>query len=138
MHLENDQVFNELFEEEFDKIPIIFRFNRKTSKIVIGIIVVFIAGASVFMNLFHDSGEFVSINSAAGYQAGFNVYNNNYMIGMIICLAVVVVLSAWLAIGGYLERRAFRKATRLSSMIHFAEKHRNEIKRQNDRLLRPY
>ncbi|MBR6487355.1 MAG: hypothetical protein IKT20_00435, partial [Clostridiales bacterium] len=84
MHLENDQVFNELFEEEFDKIPIIFRFNRKTSKIVIGIIVVFIAGASVFMNLFHDSGEFVSINSAPGYQAGFNVYNNNYMIGMII------------------------------------------------------
>ena len=138
MHLENDEVFNELFEEQYDKIPVIFRLNRKISKITIVIIVVFIAGASIFMNLFHDSGEFVRVDSAPGYQAGFNVYNNNYLIGMIICLAVVVVLSGWLAIGGYMERRAFRNATRLSSMIHFAEKHRNEIKRQNDRLLRPY
>lgn len=138
MSLENDQVFTELFEEQFDKIPVIFRFNRKTSKIMIGVIVVFIIGASIFLNLFHDSGEYVQIPSASGYMAGFNVYNNNYMVGMIICLAVVVILSAWLAIGGYLERRAFKKATRLANMIYLSERHRNEIKRQNDRLLKPY
>lgn len=138
MSLDNDQVFNELFEEQYYKIPVILRFNKKASKIMIGVIVASIAGASIFLSLFYNSGEYVTVPSAGGYSAGFNVYNNNYMIGMILCLAVVVVLSGWIALGGYLERRAFKKATRLANMIYLSERHRNEIKRQNDRLLRPY
>ena len=138
MGLDNDTVFNELFEEQFDKIPRIFRLNRKISKIAIIIIVVFIAGATIFLNLWHDSGEYVMQPSVGGYEMGFNVYNNSYMVGMILCLLVIILISGWLAIGVAFERRAFRKASELSNMIFLAERHRDEVRRQNDRLLKRY
>ena len=76
--------------------------------------------------------------SAAGYEMGFNVYDNRYMVGMIVCLLIVIVLSGWLTIGVLFEKRAFAKATRLSNMIYLSERHRNEIKRQNDNLTKYY
>ena len=136
--LDDDNVFNELYEEQFDKIPKVFRLNRKISKITLIIIAVFIAGASFFLNRFYDSGEYIKTPSYGGYEAGYNVYNNSYMFGMIICLAVVILLSAWLVIGLYFERRAFKKASRLSNMIFLAERHRDEVRRQNNNLLKRY
>lgn len=138
MSLENDSVFNELFEEQYDKIPKIFRLNRKISKIALAIIVVFIAGASFFLSRFYDSGEYIKTPSYGGYEAGYNVYNNSYMVGMIICLAVVILLSGWLTIGVVFERRAFKKASKLSNMIFLAERHRDEIRRQNNNLFKRY
>ena len=138
MRLENDITFNTLFEEEYDKIPRIFRLNRKLSKIALIIIVVFIAGATFCLSRFYASGEYVTMPSAAGYEMGFNVYDNRYMVGMIVCLLIVIVLSGWLTIGVLFEKRAFAKATRLSNMIYLSERHRNEIKRQNDNLTKYY
>ena len=138
MRLENDTIFNELFEEQYDKIPRIFRLNRILSRIGIVVIVLFIAGASIFLKLFYDSGEYITTPSFGGYQTGYNVYNNGYMVGMILCLLVVILVAAWLCIGAYFERRAFKKATRLANMIFLSERHRDEIKRQNNNLLKRY
>lgn len=138
MGLDNDTVFNELFEEQYDKIPKIFRLNRKISKIAIIIIVVFIAGASIFLNLWYNSGEYITTPSVGGYEMGFNVYNNSYMVGMIICLLIVILIAGWLTIGVIYERRAFKKASYLSNMIFLSERHRDEVRRQNNNLLKRY
>lgn len=138
MGLETDNVFNELFEEQFDRIPRIFRLNRKISKIAIVIMIVFIAAASFFLNRWYDSGEYVTQPSVGGYEMGFNVYNNSFMVGMIICLLVVILIAAWLTIGVVFERRAFKKASRLANMIFLSERHRDEVRRQNNNLLKHY
>ena len=138
MGLENDTVFNELFEEQYAKIPRVFKPNRKIVKIAIAVIVLFIAGASVFLNLFYDSGHYVKMPSAAGYEMGFNEYNNSYMVGMILCLAAVILIAGWLCVCTYFEKQAFKKATRLSNMIFLSERHRDEIRRQNNNLFKRY
>lgn len=138
MGLETDKVFNELFEEQYNKIPRVFRPSRKTSKIAIIIIGVFIALAAFFLNRFYDSGHYITMPSVGGYEMGFNVYNNSYMAAMIICLVVVILIAGWLCICMVFEKRAFKKASRLSNMIFLAERHRDEIKRQNNNLFKRY
>jgi hypothetical protein len=53
-------------------------------------------------------------------------------------MIVIVVLTLWMVITELLERRAFAKASRLANMIYLSERHRDEVRRQNNNLLRRY
>ena len=138
MGLENDKVFNELFEEQYARIPRIFKPNRKVGKIALIIIALFIAAAGFFLNRFYDSGHYVTMPSVGGYEMGYNEYNNGYMAAMIICLVVVILIAGWLCLCTVFEKHAFKKASRLSNMIFLAERHRDEVRRQNNNLFKRY
>jgi hypothetical protein len=69
---------------------------------------------------------------------GFNEYEYGYLYAFIIVMIVIVVLTLWMVITELLERRAFAKASRLANMIYLSERHRDEVRRQNNNLLRRY
>jgi hypothetical protein len=131
MSIENDDNFTFLYNEQFEKIPLLFRFSRKrfiASLIVMGVF--FIAGM-VFMSLFYNSGEYIKIPSLGGYSFGFNDYNYIFLILMIICFAVIAVIAGWIVLSKLFEQRAFRKATELSNMIYLTQRHKRAVEWSN-------
>ena len=125
MHFENDENFNFLFNEEFEKIPWLFRFSKRrfiASLIIIGVLL--IAGM-IFLNLFYESAEYQTIASVdAAHSFGFNDYNYTFLIAMILSVAVVAFLAAWIVLAKLFEKRAFRKVTKLCNMINISERSR--------------
>ena len=131
MSIENDDNFTFLYNEQFEKIPLLFRFSRKrfiASLIVMGVF--FIAGM-IFMSLFYNSGEYIKIPSLGGYSFGFNDYNYIFLILMIICFAVIAVIAGWIVLSKLFEQRAFRKATELSNMIYLTQRHKRAVEWSN-------
>ena len=130
--MENDKNFSFLYNEEYNKIPLLFRFGKKR---FIGVLIamgVFFAAAMVFLNLFNDSAEYVKIPSLdSAHFFGFNDYNYAYLVAMIICFVVIAVLAGWLSLAKMFENRAFKKASQLSNMIFLSERHRLEVEWQN-------
>ena len=125
--MENDNNFNFLFNEQFEKIPLLFRFSRK--RFIASIIVMavsFLAGM-VFMRLFYDSGEYVSVPSLGGETFGFNEYNYVFLILMIVCFAVIALIAGWIVLSKMFEQRAFKKATELSNMIFLTQRHKRAV-----------
>ena len=131
MSIENDNNFNFLFNEQFEKIPLLFRFSRK--RFIASIIVMavsFLAGM-VFMRLFYDSGEYVSVPSLGGYTFGFNEYNYVFLILMIVCFAIIALIAGWIVLSKMFEQRAFKKATELSNMIFLTQRHKRAVEWSN-------
>ena len=139
MGLDNDKVFQELFDEQLAKTPLIFRVNRKRRKvqlIILGILVVF---AVTLLATFYSTGRYEHIETGfTGRGLGFNNYDYEYLIAFIVTMAVIVVLALWMVITEVCERRAFAKASRLANMIFLSERHRDEVRRQNNNLLKRY
>ena len=139
MGLDNDKVFQELFDEQLAKIPGLFRTNKKRRKVQLIILAVLAFIAVSFIIAFYGTGRYEHMETAVtGRGIGFNNYDYEYLIMFIITMIVIVVLALWMVITELLEKRAFAKASRLANMIYLSERHRNEIKRQNDRLLKRY
>ena len=130
MRLENDKEFNFLFEEEYKKIPWIFRWSQKRFIGALIFMGVCFVAAMIFLALFNDSAEYVTMPSFGGYEMGFNDYNYAFLIAMIICFAVIAVMAAWMVLSKLLENRAFKKATELNNMIFLTERHRVEMEWQ--------
>ena len=132
MHVENDDNFTFLFNEEFEKIPWLFRFSKrrfKGSLITIGVF--FIAGL-VCWHLFLNSAKYTVINTVdAAHKFGFNEYNYVYLFLLIICFAVIVVITGWMSLAKLFEQRAYKKASNLSNRIFLSERHRKEVEWQN-------
>ena len=132
MHIENDDNFTFLFNEEFGKIPWLFRFSKKRSIalfIIMGVL--FIAGM-IFVNLFYDSAEYTVIPSVdAAHNFGFSDYNYTFLYLMILCFAVIAVIAGWMTIAKVLEQRAFKKASNLANMIFLTERHRQAVEWSN-------
>ena len=131
MRLENDNVFNELFDEEFNKIPFIFRFGKMRIKVVAITTVVLAVASLILWSVFYSTGETVTMPSYGGYEMRFNVYNNAYLVAMIITCSLVIILSAWMVVSTWFERRAFKKASNLANMIYLSERHKMELRRQD-------
>ena len=130
MRLANDKNYNFLYKEQCEKIPWLFRWGKVrfiVSLIIMGIC--FVVGM-IFFALFNDSGEYVRIPSAPGYEMGFNVYNNNFIIVSIICFALIALIAGWMTLSKALEKRAFKKASELSNMIFLTERHKMELRWQ--------
>lgn len=123
--MENDDNFNFLFNEEFEKIPFLFRFSKKRLIVVVAIMVIAIASATIFLNLFYDSAVYVTVPSIdAAHIMWFNDYNYTFLIAMILSVAVVAFLAAWIVLAKLFEKRAFRKVTKLCNMINISERSR--------------
>lgn len=136
MRLENDKVFNELYDEEFDKIPFLFRFGRIRFKVVIITTIVLFVSMLILTSVFFSTGKAEVIDApispiTTGSQMIVNFYNNGVLIAVIIVGLVVALLALWMFIGKWFERRAFRKATNLANMIFLSERHKTELKWQD-------
>lgn len=137
LRLENDQTLNELYQEEFNKIPVLFRFSRKRGIIALVLIGVFALAACFSWSLFYSTAAYQTQSSfLPGYQMGVNSYDYAYLIACIVFALIVVIISGWLVISGLLEKRAFAKASKLANMIFLSERHREAIKHQNETMLR--
>ena len=127
----NDNNFTFLFNEQFEKIPFLFRFSKKRffgALITIGVF--FIAGM-IFLSFFNDSAEYITTPSLDGVHTfGFNDYNYVYLILMILCFVVIALIAGWMTLAKVFENRAFKKATNLSNMIYLTERHRVELEWQ--------
>ena len=132
MRLENDQVFNELYEEEFNKIPFLFRFSRKRFKVVIITTIVLFASMLILTSVFYSTGKAEVIEApfspiTTGSQMVVNMYNNGVLVAVIIVGIVVALLAFWMFIAKQFEKRAFRKATNLANMIYLSERHKQAV-----------
>ena len=129
--MENDNNFTFLFNEQFEKIPFLFRFSKKRFiRALITIGVFFIAGM-IFLSFFNDSAEYITTPSLDGVHTfGFNDYNYVYLILMILCFVVIALIAGWMTLAKVFENRAFKKATNLSNMIYLTERHRVELEWQ--------
>ena len=132
MRLENDQIFNELYEEEFNKIPFLFRFGRKRFKVVLITTIVLFVSMLILKSVFYSTGKAEVIEApfspvTTGSQMVVNMYNNGVLIAVIIVGIVVVLLAFWMFIAKQFEKRAFRKATKLANMIYLSERHKQAV-----------
>ena len=130
MRLENDTVLNELFDEQFGKIPFILRFSRKRFIIVFSAICVLLFVTAALIFALYGSGSYQIVDSVAGsgYQMGINVFNENIATALLFTGLVLGILVVWVIIGKVFEDHAFKRATYLAQMIHISE-HRIEMKR---------
>ena len=118
--MENDDNFTFLFNEQFEKIPLLFRFSKKR-----------FIGALITIGVFFDSAEYITTPSLDGVHTfGFNDYNYVYLILMILCFVVIALIAGWMTLAKVFENRAFKKATNLSNMIYLTERHRVELEWQ--------
>ena len=139
MGLDTDKVFQELFDEQVAKTPAIFRVNRKRRKVQLIILGVLAFIAVTLILTFYDTGRYEQIETSfTGRGFGFNNYDYGYLVAFIVVMCIIVVLALWMVITELFERRAFAKASRLANMIFLSERHRDEIRRQNDRLFKRY
>lgn len=136
MRLENDNVFNELYEEEFNKIPFLFRFSRKRFKVVIITTIVLFVSMLILTSVFYSTGKAEVIDApfspiTTGSQMVVNMYNNGVLVAVIIVGIVVALLAFWMFIAKQFEKRAFRKATNLANMIFLSERHKQAVEWSN-------
>lgn len=138
MRLENDDVFNTLYNEEFAKIPSVFRFGKKRIRVVLIITVVLIVATLVLSTMFFESRSSASIDTLPGYSLHFTNYNYAFLIAMIITAVLVALLTCWMVLSTLFEKRAFAKASNLANMIYLSERHKAEVDHQNQKMLRPF
>ena len=118
MRLENDKVFNELYDEQFEMIPFVFRFSRRRFYISLGIMAALLITIVVFIVKFYQSGHFETV---------FNVYDDSYAYAVVLTGIALAAVAGWVSIAKWFEDRAFKKASNLAQMIHLSEQHRNAL-----------
>ena len=138
MGLDNDQVFNELFQEQYEKIPPFFKLSKKGLKISFIVLGVLLAIALTILSAFYKTAQTVVESSLPGYERVYNTYDYRILVAFIIVALIFMLYAAWLVIVELFEKRAFKKASRLANMIYLSERHRDEVRRQNDRLLKHF
>ncbi len=133
MRIENDEVLNELYDEEFEKIPFIFKFSKKRYIVTICIACALIVATLVLIILLHETSSKELIDPVPGmlYRSEMNAYN----IGLAIALffaGVGLAVSMILIIGAkWFENRAFKKSANLAHKIHQAEKLKEKARWMN-------
>ena len=103
MSMENDEIFDICYTDEFNKIPYIFRFSRLRIKIVMAVLGGLILGAAVLSTI---------IMGEACIQA------------LMISAIFVALVSGWMVLSKLFEKRAFKKATDLTFRYRIAERER--------------
>lgn len=103
MEMTNDQVFDFIFKEEFEKIPFIFRFSRKRAKIVAGILAALVIGMCVTTSI---------LKSFDGITA------------VIIAAVLTAIVAGWMSLAVAFEKRAFAKASMFTFKYSLSERER--------------
>ena len=136
MRLENDDNFNFLYNDEFEKIPSLFRFTRKRYLIALIVMIVFFVAMLVLITIFYSTQTTEMIPSAipqstVGSYQYVNTYKYGYMVATLICGLIVALIAGWMTFAKFLEKRAFKKASILSNMIFLSETHKLNVEWQN-------
>lgn len=133
MNIDNDQFLNELLDEEYRKIPSLFKLSKITARIATAAIGVFFVLSMMFIVFFYNSGsnEMMPQGDNA-YSMSIDLYNNEFIKYAVLCLAVVIVIAFWLFMVQYYEKRAYAKASDFASRIHHVEMQKKEEKLQQE------
>ncbi len=133
MRIENDEVLNELYDEEFEKIPFIFKFSKKRYIVTICIACALIVATLVLIILLHETSSKQVIDPVPGmlYRSEMNAYNIGLAIALF-CAGAGLAVSMILIIGAkWFENRAFKKAANLAHKIHLAEELKEKARWMN-------
>ena len=122
MSLENDKVLNELYDEQFEMIPFVFRFSRRRFYISLAVMALLFISMIVFIVMFYQSGN---------YNGIVNIYDNNFAYGVVLTGIALAAVSGWICLSKWFEQKAFKKASNLAHMIHQSEQRRNALIWQN-------
>lgn len=129
MRLENDSDFIFLYNEEFEKIPFLFRFTRKRYRIALIVMAVSFVAMGVFITIFYNTQTaelmpaVIPQSTVGSYQYVSN-YQYGYMVATLICGLIVALMAGWMVFAKLFEKRAFKKASELSNMIYLSERHK--------------
>jgi len=134
--MENDDRFTFLFNEQFEKIPWIFRFSKLRFKITRIVMIVCFAIALPLTTVFYSTGRGEMLPSAlptttVGSYTPVMTYDYGWLVAAIVFAGVSVLIGVWIVVSKIFEKRAFAKATDLSNRIFLAERHRREVDWQN-------
>lgn len=103
MEMTNDQVFDFIFREEFEKIPFIFRFSRR--RVIISAVVLGVLFAGMCITT-------TALKTMSGITA------------VIIAAALTAIVAAWMMVAVAFEKRAFSKASEFAFKYSIAERER--------------
>ena len=136
MRLENDDNFNFLYNDEFERIPSLFRFTRKRYMIALIVMIVFFVAMLVFITIFYSTQKTIEIPAGiTGTTLGENTrvsdYEYGYMAATLICGLIAALIAGWMTVAKLLEKRAFKKASELSNKIFLSETHKLNVEWQN-------
>ena len=136
MRLENDDNFNFLYNEEFEKIPFLFRFSKRRYKIALILMLVLFVATLVLITVFYSTRYTIKIptlipqSTTESYQY-VSYYKFEYMVATLLTGLLTALIAGWMTIAKLLEKRAFKKASNLSNMIFLSERHKLEVEWQN-------
>ena len=133
MRIENDEVLNELYDEEFEKIPFIFKFSKKRYIVTICIACALIVATLVLIILLHETSSKEVIDPVPGmlYRSEMNAYNIGLAIALFCAGAGLAVLMILIIGAKWFENRAFKKAANLAHKIHLAEELKEKARWMN-------
>lgn len=136
MHLENDEVFNAYYQMEFDRIPYIFRFGKKRIKIMVPVLIFFIAVMCISWSIFYSTKQSEQYGPAmAGYEPiTINSYDYRYLVVTIVSAVLVFLVSLWMVLSELYEKKAFAKASDMSARLRIDQQERVREKHQEWKL----
>ena len=115
MSIDNDEVLAFILDDEFNKIPFLFRFSKKRIKIGMGVMAAGFAAMCFF-------------STASGHLNGITA-----IIG---AAAFTAVIAGWMSIAVAFEKRAFSRASAFAYRYRIAESERSFYRTQGEKLLR--
>lgn len=107
-----DGYFDQVYDEEFNKIPFVFRFSRGTKRIFIALIIMW-AVIDFFLGSVAKSPAVTQIVAGRGIPVRTDF--SSWVI-FIIANCILVVILSWGVIGTVFERLAFKKASKLDRL----------------------
>lgn len=116
-----DDVFNTLFDEEFGKIPYIFRFGKKRIKVVIPVLIAFALITVLLFCWLQDTSSVAVSPEDIGVSLLNYEYNPVLMTAVIIMFFVTLILGLWVIFAVAFEKEAFSRAASLAERIYFSE-----------------
>ena len=99
----NDDIFNFLYEEECKKIPFFLRFSERRLKASMVLLGVLFTALCIVSFMAQGTAGFMHIIYAG---------------------VLVAIVSSWMVLAAYLEKKAFRKASQLAFKYRLAERER--------------
>ena len=101
--MENDDTFNFLFNDEYEKLPKILKFTKKRYKITRTIMLVLLPVVFILTTIFSYTCKTELVpsllqQSTVGTYQLINTYEYGYLIAALICAIVIALLGGWMII----------------------------------------
>ena len=111
---DNDEIFNFILDEEFNKIPFLFRFNRRRVKITLGIMGAGIAAMCICSTAAKCIDGAIAIIASAAFTA---------------------IIAGWMSLAVAFEKRAFSRASSFVFRYSVSEREKSFSRAQSCKLL---